>query len=101
MTHGNELLQKKSRKIKKIFNILNQTNAIVANSNYTLSLVKKVRDSTDLLVLSLYDSSGSLKNIEFKGELMDLAHEQLLPYGISDNILLSPSGGHHVVLSGV
>ena len=30
-----------SIKIKKIFNILNQTNAIVANSNYTLSLVKQ------------------------------------------------------------
>ena len=41
LAHGNELLQTNSIKIKKIFNILNQTNAIVANSNYTLSLVKQ------------------------------------------------------------
>ena len=41
LAHGNELLQTNSKKIKKIFNILNQTSAIVANSNYTLSLVKQ------------------------------------------------------------
>jgi len=41
LAHGNELLQTNSKKNKKILNILNQTSAIVTNSNYTLGLLKK------------------------------------------------------------
>ncbi len=42
LAHGNELLNKNKNKIKTIFNVLNSTNVVVANSEYTLNLVKKI-----------------------------------------------------------
>ena len=40
LAHGNELIQKKPKKIEKIINILNKCNSIVTNSEYTLSLIR-------------------------------------------------------------
>ena len=42
LAHGNELLQQSSSKNSKLFNVLNNTNVVVANSEYTLNLVKKI-----------------------------------------------------------
>ena len=65
LAHGNELLQKKSRKIKKIFNILNQTSAIVTNSNYTLNLVKQFGLNKPFLK-RIYPGTSNFKNIKEK-----------------------------------
>ena len=42
LAHGNELLNETSKKNLKVFNVLNNTNVVVANSDYTLNLVKKI-----------------------------------------------------------
>jgi len=63
LAHGNELLQTNSKKIKKIFNTLNQTSAIVANSNYTLSLVKKLALNKPVLK-RIYPGTADFQNIK-------------------------------------
>ena len=42
LAHGNELLESNTKKNLKIFNVLNNTSVVVANSDYTLNLVKKI-----------------------------------------------------------
>jgi len=42
LAHGNELLEDNNKKRTRLFNVLNNTSVIVANSDYTLNLVKKI-----------------------------------------------------------
>jgi len=63
LAHGNELLQTNSKKNKKIFKILNQTSAIVANSNYTLNLVKQFRLQKPVLI-KIHPGTSNFQNIK-------------------------------------
>ena len=63
LAHGNELLQTNLKKNKKIFKILNQVSAIVANSNYTLNLVKKFRLQTPILI-KIYPGTSNFQKIK-------------------------------------
>ena len=61
LAHGNEFLSKNSSKIKKIKNILQKISLVVANSQYTLNLVKNLNIS-GIKIDYVYPGATDLRN---------------------------------------
>jgi len=80
LAHGNELLHRNSRKFTKLFNVLNNANAVVANSEYTLNLVKKIGLQKPILkkihpgVENIFETKESeIKNLNGNPVILTLA----------------------------
>ena len=65
LAHGNELIQKNPKKTNIIKNILNKCSSIVANSEYTLNLIKKFTLDKPLLN-KIYPGAPSFELIKEK-----------------------------------
>jgi len=63
LAHGNELLFKNNSKKKRIKKILNQVDSVVANSNFTKNLLKKLISSTDKLI-TIYPGALDIRDIK-------------------------------------
>ena len=63
LAHGNEIIQTQKNKIDKIIKIYNQCDSIVANSNYTLSLIKNL-GLTKPKLEKIYPAAESLEKID-------------------------------------
>jgi len=65
LAHGNELLSDNKTKTKRIKNILNKVNCIIANSIFTKNLVKNLT-IPDISVDFIYPGASDLRNINEK-----------------------------------
>ena len=63
LAHGNEFLDKKKKKIKRIVNTLNKVSLIKANSNFTSSLVKRIINNKKKVEV-VYPGANNLNNLE-------------------------------------
>lgn len=70
LTHGNELLSDTETKTKRIKNVLNKVNYIIANSIFTKNLVNDLT-MNDLFVDVIHPGASDLRNTEAK-EVLDI-----------------------------
>ena len=77
LAHGNELLSNNEIKTKRIKNVLNKVNRIIANSIFTKNLVKNLT-ITDLFVDVIHPGASDLRNINEKKILNIIGNPILL-----------------------
>ncbi len=64
LAHGNEIIQKKPEKLNKVQTILNKCSVVVANSNYTLNLIKKNLKINQPILKRIYPGAASIQDIK-------------------------------------
>ena len=63
LVHGNELLSNNEKKTQRIIRILNRTGSIIANSQFTVDLVKKLIKNKDNIKF-VYPGANDLRQIQ-------------------------------------
>ena len=63
LVHGNELLSSNEKKTQRIIRILNRTGSIIANSQFTVGLVKKLIKNKDNIKF-VYPGANDLRQIQ-------------------------------------